>query len=80
MKYADFLCDLAESLEVDDPGICRSTCKDELGVALQSLLSYALHVDISVIVYIVELHVIEVSAEVYAGTVSKVSAVVKVKA
>ena len=77
---AYFLSNFAEGFEVKDSGISGCACKDQLRLAFMCKLSYVIHIDVSIFVYIIEYHVVEFAGEIYAGTVSKVSAVIKVKA
>ena len=62
---ADFLCDLCECLEVDDPCVCGCSCEDQLRLYFVSFLSYVFHVDAAVIVHVIGNYVIELAAEVY---------------
>ena len=76
---SDFLSDLSECREIDNSGVSRCSCKDQLWLELLSFPSDVFHIDAAIVIYIIEVNVIELTAEVYAGTVCKVSAVVKVK-
>ena len=77
---ADFLSDLAEGLEVDDPGVSRCAGKYKLRMMLQSQLSDVFHIDETVVIYIIEYKIVSFAGEVYGRTVSKMSAVIQVKA
>ena len=74
---SDFLCDLCECREVDDSCVSGCSCEDQLRLELKSFLSDIFHIDAAVFVHIIGNHVIQLAAEVYAGTVCEVSAVVE---
>ena len=76
---AYLLGDLSECREVDDSCISGCSCEDQLRLILESFLSDVFHVDAAVVVYIVRNDVVELTTEVYAGTMCEVSAVVKAK-
>ena len=67
---ADFISDLSELLEVDDPGVSGSTCNDYLRLALKSLGSDRIVIEhLCLLVYLVELRVICSSGNVDLHTV-----------
>ena len=73
------LCDFCECREINRSGISAGTGENQLRVQLVCLLLQVFHIDESVFIYVVEMYIVQLAAEVYRGSVSQVTAVVQVQ-
>ena len=73
---ADFISDLSELLEIDDPRICGSACNDDLRLNFESSLTDSLIVEhLCLGIYLIELGFICSAGDIELHAVCEVSAV-----